>query len=173
MTVLAFPRGYLRPDERVVADAGARVTGDTGVSIRISRLAKRFDEKEVLADVSLDIEPGQFVAIVGHSGCGKSTLLRLVAGLEVPNSGEIRIADRPVAGQVVDTRIMFQDARLLPWRKVLANVGIGQSGGWRATAMQALARVGLEDRAEDWPLVLSGGQKQRVALAARWSRNPN
>jgi sulfonate transport system ATP-binding protein len=162
--VLAFPRDYVVPAERLAPTAPER-RDNTGVSIRISHVAKRFDDKNVLTDISLDVAPGEFVAIVGHSGCGKSTLLRLIAGLDTTSAGEIRVADQPVAGQSSDTRIMFQDARLLPWRTVLANVGIGQSGGWRFTAMQALARVGLEDRADDWPLVLSGGQKQRVALA--------
>jgi sulfonate transport system ATP-binding protein len=162
--ILAFPRDYQPPSERLVP-VGRDQMSDTGVSIRISHIAKRFDEKDVLTDVSLDIAPGEFVAIVGHSGCGKSTLLRLVAGLDTPNGGEIHIGDRPVAGQVDVARIMFQDSRLLPWRKVLANVGIGQTGGWRATAMRALAQVGLENRADEWPLVLSGGQRQRVALA--------
>jgi len=162
--VLAFPRDYSPPGERAVPVVRERANA-TGVPIHISHVAKRFGEKDVLTDISLDIEPGEFVAIVGHSGCGKSTLLRLVAGLESTNGGEIRIGDRPVAGQVGVARIMFQDSRLLPWRKVLANVGIGQTGGWRATAMRALAQVGLEDRADEWPLVLSGGQKQRVALA--------
>jgi sulfonate transport system ATP-binding protein len=72
---------------------------------------------------------------------------------------------RPVTRQLPEARIMFQDARLLPWRRVLENVGIGQRGDWKPAALEALDRVGLADRAGDWPSVLSGGQRQRLALA--------
>jgi sulfonate transport system ATP-binding protein len=138
---------------------------DTGAEIEISHVAKSFDAKQVLTDVDLHIHAGEFVANVGKSGCGKSTLLRLIAGLASPSGGAISVGGRNVSGQVPDARIMFQDARLLPWRRVLDNVGIGKRGDWRPAARAALAHVGLEDRAGDWPSVLSGGQRQRVALA--------
>src|SRR5262249_19805137 len=124
-----------------------------------------FGDHEVLRDIALRVAPGEFVAIVGHSGCGKSTLLRLIAGLDAPDGGAIRIDGQPVAGQVRQARLLFQEARLLPWRRVLRNVGIGLSGDWRAPAQAALDAVGLGNRGHDWPAVLSGGQRQRVALA--------
>lgn len=146
-------------------DRDAIVAANAGVEVRISHVAKRFGNKSVLTDVNLEIRPGEFVAIVGHSGCGKSTLLRLISGLDSPSRGGILMDGRPVTRQLPEARIMFQDARLLPWRRVLENVGIGQRGDWKAAALKALDRVGLADRAGDWPSVLSGGQRQRVALA--------
>jgi sulfonate transport system ATP-binding protein len=138
---------------------------DGGIGINIAHVAKRFGDKTVLSDVDLTIRPGEFVAIVGHSGCGKSTLLRLIAGLASPDGGSITVDGQPVHGQAPATRLMFQDARLLPWQRVLENVGIGSRGDWRPAALEALRHVGREDRAGDWPSVLAGGQRQRVALA--------
>jgi sulfonate transport system ATP-binding protein len=138
---------------------------DAGLAIELSHVAKSFDQKRVLTDVDLKVGSGEFIAIVGRSGCGKSTLLRLIAGLAAASDGSVRVAGRVVREQVSEARIMFQDARLLPWRRALDNVGIGQRGNWRPAALDALAHVGLEDRAGDWPSILSGGQRQRVALA--------
>ncbi|EPY3655309.1 ATP-binding cassette domain-containing protein, partial [Cronobacter sakazakii] len=106
------------------------------------------------------------------SGGGKSTLLRLLAGLETPDGGELRAGNAPLADAREDTRMMFQDARLLPWKKVLDNVGLGLRGDWRPAARQTLEEVGLADRANDWPAALSGGQKQRVALARALIHRP-
>ena len=136
-----------------------------GVAVSAGGVAKSFGRIEVLHCLDLAIAPGEFVAIVGRSGCGKSTLLRLLAGLEPASRGEIHIDGKPCHGIGADTRVMFQDARLLPWRTVIQNVGLGLPGDWRPRARQALADVGLADRADDWPAVLSGGQRQRVALA--------
>ena len=141
----------------------------TGLGVRLAGLAKHFGERTVLEDVSLDVSPGQFVAIVGRSGCGKSTLLRLLAGLETPSAGEVRLG----GASRDDVRIMFQEARLLPWRTVLQNVALGlDSADATARARDALAHVGLADRAGDWPSVLSGGQRQRVALARALVHRP-
>ncbi|RZJ11811.1 MAG: ABC transporter ATP-binding protein, partial [Haliea sp.] len=93
-----------------------------GVRLQAMRLHKRYGTREVLQDTRLDIAPGEFIAIVGRSGCGKSTLLRLVAGLEPASEGSLQIDGREVDGLSRDTRIMFQDARLLPWRRVIDNV---------------------------------------------------
>jgi sulfonate transport system ATP-binding protein len=136
-----------------------------GVAVEVSQVAKTYGRIGVLCELDLAITPGEFVAIVGRSGCGKSTLLRLLAGLEPATSGEIEVDGRARRGMGEDTRVMFQDARLLPWRTVIQNVGLGLPGDWRPRARQALADVGLIERADDWPAVLSGGQRQRVALA--------
>jgi sulfonate transport system ATP-binding protein len=136
-----------------------------GLSVSFRHVSRAFGARAVLNDISLDVPAGQFVAIVGRSGGGKTTLLRLLAGLDAPNSGEITIADVPVAGLQPKVRLLFQDARLLPWQTVIGNVGIARRRGWREAARQALADVGLADRENDWPAVLSGGQRQRVALA--------
>ena len=137
-----------------------------GIAVELRGIAKRFGEREVLRDIDLSIAPGEFVAIVGRSGCGKSTLLRLLAGLERATAGAITLDGEPLGAQRPDMRIMFQDARLLPWKRVLDNVALGLTGaGAKDRAREALAHVGLADRAGDWPAVLSGGQRQRVALA--------
>ena len=137
-----------------------------GMAVQLQQVGKRFGERGVLSDIALRIEPGEFVAIVGRSGCGKSTLLRLVAGLEKASAGSITLDGEALAGERPDRRIMFQDARLLPWKRVLDNVALGLTGiDAKARAKEALANVGLADRADDWPAVLSGGQRQRVALA--------
>jgi sulfonate transport system ATP-binding protein len=86
-----------------------------GVRLEVRGVDKRYGTRDVLKKTELVIEPGQFVAIVGRSGCGKSTLLRLVAGLEPVSGGAIRLDGQDVAGLSGDTRIMFQDSRLLPW----------------------------------------------------------
>jgi len=150
----------------------ASITPKVGLEVHLSRVAKAFGSHSVLKDVNLDIYPGEFVAIVGHSGCGKSTLLRLIAGLDAPSGGIIGVNGQPVTRQVSEARIMFQDARLLPWRRVLDNVGIGRRGEWKAAALEALDQVGLAGRAGDWPAVLSGGQRQRVALARALVSHP-
>ncbi len=143
-----------------------------GVSLTLKGLTKRYGEREVLRQAQLTIEPGQFVAIVGRSGCGKSTLLRLVAGLENASSGRIDVNDKPLGGLSNDTRIMFQDARLLPWKRVIDNVALGLPKDQRGGAAKVLASVGLADREGDWPARLSGGQRQRVSLARALVHNP-
>lgn len=150
----------------------AAVAATPGLRIGISRLVKRFGERQVLHGLDLDIDAGQFVAIVGRSGCGKSTLLRLLAGLDQPSAGQLLAGAAPLDQAREETRLMFQDARLLPWKKVIDNVGLGLSGNWRADALQALEAVGLAERAHDWPAALSGGQKQRVALARALIHKP-
>lgn len=143
-----------------------------GVRLHISGLSKRYGSRTVLNHAHLHIEPGQFVAIVGRSGCGKSTLLRLVAGLEQASSGQITVDEQPLTGLSSDTRIMFQDSRLLPWKRVQANVALGLSPDKHDAAAQVLERVGLGDRLHEWPARLSGGQRQRVALARALVHQP-
>lgn len=142
---------------------------DTAVELR--GVGKRFGEREVLSDFDLSIERGSFVSIVGRSGCGKSTLLRLIAGLETPDAGTLE--RRGVSGIALETRIMFQDARLLPWKTVLQNVMLGLGRGARDDARAVLDEVGLLARADDWPAQLSGGQRQRVALARALVHRPS
>lgn len=143
-----------------------------GEPLLLQGLSKRFGDREVLRNTQLRVEPGQFIAIVGRSGCGKSTLLRLVAGLETATAGSIRVNDQLLNGLSEDTRIMFQDARLLPWKRVVDNVALGLPPERRGDALKVLEQVGLADRANDWPARLSGGQRQRVSLARALVHNP-
>ncbi len=136
-----------------------------GLAVELRGVAKRFGDRSVLERLDLALPAGRFVAIVGRSGGGKSTLLRLLAGLETPSAGDIQLDGRPFTGLPPGVRMLFQDARLLPWQRVIDNVGIARGEGWQKRAELALADVGLLDRAGDWPAVLSGGQRQRVALA--------
>ncbi|MES2402199.1 MAG: ATP-binding cassette domain-containing protein [Pseudomonadota bacterium] len=143
-----------------------------GVRLEIRGLSKKYGARQVLQHTELVIEQGEFVAIVGRSGCGKSTLLRLVAGLEEATAGTIRLDGKDVKGLSDDTRIMFQDSRLLPWRRVIDNVTLGLAKGSHAAAADVLAQVGLAERQPDWPARLSGGQRQRVSLARALVHNP-
>ena len=143
-----------------------------GLPLAVRKLRKTFGERQVLRDIDLHIPAGQFVAVVGRSGCGKSTLLRLLAGLDQPSAGELLAGSAPLSEALEDTRLMFQEARLLPWKKVIDNVGLGLSGHWRPKALEALEAVGLADRADEWPAALSGGQKQRVDLARALIHQP-
>ena len=138
-----------------------------GVAVSVQGLGKSYGSRQVLRNVDLALGAGEFVAVVGRSGCGKSTMLRIIAGLEEPGAGAVQFGD---GGARPETRIMFQDARLLPWKRVRDNVALGLPRG--AGAAAALRQVGLEDRAAEWPAVLSGGQRQRVALARALAHEP-
>jgi sulfonate transport system ATP-binding protein len=165
----------LRRMDHVVDLAGDRAERDieaSGLAITARGLQKSFGPHQVLRGLDFHIRAGQFVAIVGRSGCGKSTLLRVIAGLEHADSGRVRFDATPQDGLSGDTRIMFQDARLLPWKRVIDNVALGLPASEHERAREVLDQVGLSDRADDWPAVLSGGQRQRVALARALAHSP-
>ena len=144
-----------------------------GVAVQAQTLSKHYGERRVLNRAELQIAPGEFVAIVGRSGCGKSTLLRLVAGLETASNGNLLIDGSQHTGLRKDTRIMFQEARLLPWKRVVDNVALGLPKERKGDAAKVLEQVGLGDRLSDWPARLSGGQRQRVALARALVHEPS
>lgn len=144
-----------------------------GINIQINKLEKVYDNRNVLNGLDVEIKKGEFVSVVGKSGCGKSTLLRLVAGLEDAEGGSIILDGEKLEGLNKKARIMFQDGRLLPWKRIIDNVCIGLSTEKRNKALEALAQVGLEERKDDYPSKLSGGQKQRVALARALVHNPD
>ncbi|WP_155922128.1 ABC transporter ATP-binding protein [Bacillus sp. EB01] len=145
----------------------------SGINVQINNVDKRFGDLTVLKGIDLKINPGEFLAIVGKSGCGKSTLLRLIAGLETISNGEILFDGTQVKGLHQDTRIMFQDSRLLPWKSVLENVQIGVTADKNnKSAETSLSHVGLLEKQNEWPSVLSGGQKQRVSLARALAGKP-
>jgi sulfonate transport system ATP-binding protein len=144
-----------------------------GVSVGIKGVSIAFGGRTVLENFDIEISAGEFVAIVGRSGCGKSTLLRSVVGLETPQAGTITVGRLAASNGKPDVRVMFQDSRLLPWRRILPNVMLGLDPALIPQARKVLAQVGLAERADDWPATLSGGQRQRVALARALVHDPN
>jgi NitT/TauT family transport system ATP-binding protein len=150
------------------------------------RFALRGALLPVLQDVSLAVEPGEFVALLGPSGCGKSTLLRLVAGLDKPVQGEVLADGASIDGPNPSRVVVFQDPTLFPWRTVRANVGLGPEAqrhrrtkgtGSGEDAVErridaALDLVGLSEFADAFPHQLSGGMAQRVALARALVNDP-
>ena len=122
-----------------------------------------------LDGVTLDVAPGEIVAVVGGSGCGKSTLLRAISGLDTPSKGTVALDGVRIAAPHEKIGIIFQEPRLLPWLTVAQNVGFGLEDRPRAQrdglVAAALNRVGLAEKAGNWPRELSGGQAQRVAIA--------
>lgn len=146
-----------------------KVAPKGGIGIRIEGLSKSFGDVPVLKNLDLEVPAGQFLTIVGKSGCGKSTLLRLLVGLDEPTDGRIAFTD--TTGNEIDanSRIVFQEPRLLPWASVVDNVAVGlkdvPARSARTQSLAALAEVQLDEKAKEWPARLSGGQRQRVALA--------
>ena len=154
-----------------------------GARIEISGVAKRFltpggELFTAIKDVDVEVEPGQFCAVVGPTGCGKSTMLSLVSGLDRPSEGTVRVDGRPVEGIAEGVSFMFQADALLPWKTVLGNVALGPSfrGVRRKEAETAardwLRRVGLAGFEDRHPHQLSGGMRKRVAMAAALINEP-
>lgn len=137
---------------------------ERGAELFLRDLETRLGGRDILRDIDLNVAPGEFVSIVGRSGSGKSTLLRVLAGLQPPSRGQLRVGAEPI--------IMFQEPRLLPWRSVLQNINLGIEKPSLREAMRVLAQVGLADRANDYPTILSGGQRQRVSLARALMHQP-
>ena len=140
------------------------------LALEVRGISKRFGSASVLEDVSLVVEEGEFVSLVGPSGSGKSTLFQLIGGLLAADAGDIRVDGRSAAGKRGLIAYMPQQAALLPWRTVAANVelaleinGLGRTEA-RALAREWLERVGLGGYADAYPHVLSGGMQQRVSF---------
>ncbi len=155
----------------------ARGQRDSTVGVHFGAVSRRFGERTVLRDVSLEIEPGEVVAIIGTSGCGKSTLLRILAGLDRPTAGEVKIDGSTVEGIDPRCAIGFQEPRLLPWRTVQANIALGvRPDEDRATGLERVNRlielVGLSEFRNHRPREISGGMAQRASLARALARNP-
>jgi sulfonate transport system ATP-binding protein len=151
---------------RVRTATTATAVANDGVAASVRDLSKRFGNRIVLDGLTLDIQAGEFVAMIGRSGSGKSTLLRALAGLDRDVSGSMTVAE-PVA-------VAFQEPRLVPWKRVLDNVTLGlRAPEPTRVATGALDEVGLTERIAAWPLTLSGGEAQRVSLARALVRSPS
>jgi len=136
-------------------------------AVHVRNLVRGFASKTILDNVDLDIAEGEFVALLGKSGSGKSTFLRALAGLDhdVEGTGTLETPE--------SLSVVFQDARLLPWRTVIQNVTLGLPGtDGQEAGRKALGEVGLAGRESAWPNQLSGGEQQRVALARSLVREP-
>ena len=157
--------GNLATDPGPSGPAGSSSGGSSGVVAQARDLSRSFGDHVVLDHLDLDIHQGEFVAMIGRSGTGKSTLLRALAGLDRDVSGELTVN--------APTAVVFQEPRLVPWKKVWNNVSLGlRSDDPRTIARTALDEVGLAARADAWPLTLSGGEAQRAALARALVRDP-
>jgi NitT/TauT family transport system ATP-binding protein len=151
--------------------------------LSIDRISKEFAANSglvhALATVTLQVNAGEFVCLLGPSGSGKSTLLRIIGGLQPADSGTVALQAEPLHEPHPDIGFVFQGANLMPWRTVLANVLLPvevQTGritaADQARALELLALVGLHDFAEALPKQLSGGMRQRVVLARTLLQRP-
>jgi NitT/TauT family transport system ATP-binding protein/sulfonate transport system ATP-binding protein len=153
-----------------------------GSALSVSDVSKSFravDGSLVVAlnRLSLTVRAGEMVSLIGPSGCGKSTLLRLIAGLDVPTSGELRVGSEPITGPSAQRGLMFQDANLFPWLTVRRNIqaGLVARGVLRQRRHEVeeyIRLVGLEGFADVYPHQLSGGMAQRAALARALVNHP-
>ena len=152
-----------------------------GAALALGAISHRFGETLAIDNVSLSIEPGEFVAFLGPSGCGKTTLLRIVAGFIKPSEGDIRIEGVSVGPLGPDERgvgIVFQNYALFPHMNVARNVGYGLSARGQPRAQrearvdEMLRFVQMTAMAGRYPRQLSGGQQQRVALARALAVDP-
>jgi putative ABC transport system ATP-binding protein len=153
--------------------------------VRVERVSKSYGRVRALRDVSLEVSPGEVVAITGPSGCGKTTLLNVIASMERPDSGQVTVDGTSIT-ELTDTAsyrrdtigIVFQLHHLMPMLTARANVelpliaaGVPRSERHRR-AEELLGEVGLNDRSEQRPAVLSGGERQRVAVARALVNGP-
>jgi sulfonate transport system ATP-binding protein len=130
-----------------------------------------------LDEVSLEVAPGELLVIIGGSGSGKSTLLRAASGLDVPTQGRVTLDGLTITAPHERIGIIFQEPRLLPWLRVVDNIGFGLQDRPKPERQQrvtsAIERVGLAEKAGMWPRELSGGQAQRVAIARALVTRPS
>lgn len=155
---------------------------EVGSAIEIINVSKSFDGVTAVDDVSVSVAPGEIFALLGGSGCGKTTLLRMLAGFEIPTTGEIKIAGQSMLGKAPYERpvnMMFQSYALFPHMNVEQNIAFGlkqeklSTGEITNRVTEVLALVQMEQFRKRKPAQLSGGQQQRVALARSLAKKPS
>ena len=164
-------------DERARAQTVARPVLVEGRAVR-KTYRTQDGEVETLKPLDFKVHDGEFVSVVGPSGCGKSTLMKMVAGLLPISGGELLLSGRPVRGPQTNVGIVFQNALLLPWRRVLDNIllqaeirGLPMAAA-RARALQLIEMAGLTGFENKYPWQLSGGMQQRVAILRALLHDP-
>jgi len=163
-----------------MVNTAQQLTPGRGLSVSLKNISHRFTLKDrqlpVLDNVSLEIAPGESVALLGPSGCGKSTLLRLLAGLDPLQQGQLLADQQPITAPDPQRILVFQDPTLYPWLTVRQNVLLGPQArgekGLESKADQLIARIGLQEFSHAWPSQLSGGMAQRAALARALLNEP-
>jgi NitT/TauT family transport system ATP-binding protein len=158
---------------------------ERGAAVEVTGVGRVFPRRQgrdvvALEDVHLTVAEGEFVSLIGPSGCGKSTLLRIIADLDAPTSGSLSVFGKTSRQARLDQDygIAFQQAGLLPWRTVAANVGLPleihhvDKGKRKQRVAELLEMVGLADFAKSYPDELSGGMQQRVAIARALAESP-
>lgn len=144
-----------------------------GSQIKISGLRKRYDQSggiSVLENIDIDVQPGEFICVLGESGCGKSTLLQILGGFEKADLGSVSIDGYPVTGPSSWTGMVFQEPALLPWLSVEKNITLGleirKIATYKKLDVERLIQLmGLKDFERYYPAQLSGGMAQRVSIA--------
>ena len=149
--------------------------------LKIERLRKAYvASRPVFADISFQLERGEFVCIIGHSGCGKTTILNVLAGLDEASGGHVFMDGREVKGQSLERGVVFQGHALMPWLTVRQNIAFAVQSRWpdmpraqvNVHVEKFVAMVGLLHAIDKKPSELSGGMKQRVGIARAFSIQP-
>lgn len=165
-------------------DHASETTTRPSTILTLENVSKSFGSESVITDLSFSVNKGEILTLLGPSGCGKTTTLRLIAGLERPDTGQIELEERPVAGsgpfvpaEERGVGVVFQEFALFPHMTARENIGFGLTD-WQADEREAridelLSLVGLSAHGDDYPKELSGGQQQRIALARSLAPEPD
>ncbi|MFD1198814.1 ABC transporter ATP-binding protein [Brucella gallinifaecis] len=157
---------------------------ETAPALMLSGISRQFGTVRALNNISLDVQPGEIISLVGHSGCGKTSLLRIIAGIDAPDEGLLSMGERRLVGPSIfvepekrNIGVVFQDYALFPHLSVRENVLFGLRKIYKEQAIsrvnELLNLVGLASMADRYPHMLSGGEQQRVALIRALAPKPD